>query len=165
MVSKKGAVITGSILAAITIASFLVWLTPQNNEQTFVVSDFETHLNDVKEIHGVLVDGIESEFQKMLDEDISPTEYIDAAQVSSSQIQSQIIQLVESKAPQEWEESYMNYIESLRSTNSQIRETIVVAEMIKNGADKNKIDEELAKIDELREKSQSYATASDNSRP
>lgn len=165
MASKKGVVITGCILAAITIASFLAWLIPQNFEQTFVISNFETHLDDVKEIHSVLVDGIESEFQKMVKGDISPSEYIEVAEITSSQIQSQIIQLVESKAPTEWQESYMNYIESLRSTNSQIRETIVVAEMIKNGADENTIGEQLVKIGELRDRSQSYAASSNESRP
>lgn len=153
------------ILVAITIASFFVWLTPQSYDATFVVSDFKSHLDGVKEIHGALADGIEKEFQKMLNGDITPDQYIEVAEISSSQINSQIIQLVESKASQEWQESYLNYLDALRATNSNIRETIVVANMIKENADKQNVDEVLKKIDQLKEESKSFVSASDSARP
>lgn len=153
------------ILVAITTASFFVWLTPQSYDATFVVSDFKSHLDGIKEIHRVLADGIEKEFQKMLNGDITPDQYIEVAEISSSQINSQIIQLVESKASQEWQESYLNYLEALRRTNSNIRETIVVANMIKENADKQNVDEVLKKIDQLKEESKSFVSASDSARP
>ncbi len=153
------------ILVAITIASFFVWLTPQSYDASFVVSDFKSHLDGIKEIHGALADGIEKEFQKMLNGDITPDQYIEVAEISSSQINSQIIQLVESKASQEWQESYLNYLEALRATNSNIRETIVVANMIKENADKQNVDEVLKKIDQLKEESKSFVSASDSARP
>ncbi len=153
------------ILVAITIASFFVWLTPQSYDATFVVSDFKSHLDGIKEIHGALADGIEKEFQKMLNGDITPDQYIEVAEISSSQINSQIIQLVESKASQEWQESYLNYLEALRVTNSNIRETIVVANMIKENADKQNVDEVVKKIDQLKEESKSFVSASDSARP
>ena len=153
------------ILVAITIASFFVWLTPQSYDATFVVSDFKSHLDGIKEIHGALADGIEKEFQKMLNGDITPDQYIKVAEISSSQINSQIIQLVESKASQEWQESYLNYLEALRATNSNIRETIVVANMIKENADKQNVDEVVKKIDQLKEESKSFVSASDSARP
>ena len=153
------------ILVAITITSFFVWLTPQSYDATFVVSDFKSHLDGIKEIHGALADGIEKEFQKMLNGEITPDQYIEVAEISSSQINSQIIQLVESKASQEWQESYLNYLEALRRTNSNIRETIVVANMIKENADKQNVDEVLKKIDQLKEESKSFVSASDSARP
>jgi len=153
------------LLVAITTASFFVWLTPQRYDATFVVSDFKSHLDGIKEIHRVLVDGIEKEFQKMLNGDITPDQFIEVAEISSSQINSQIIQLVESSASQEWQESYLNYIEALRATNSNIRETIVVANMIKEGSDKQNIEEILKKIDHLKEESKSFVSASDSTRP
>ena len=153
------------ILVAITITSFFVWLTPQSYDATFVVSDFKSHLDGIKEIHRVLADGIEKEFQKMLNGDITPDQYIEVAEISSSQINSQIIQLVESKASQEWQESYLNYLEALRRTNSNIRETIVVANMIKDNADEQNVDEVLKKIDQLKEESKSFVSASDSARP
>lgn len=165
MASKKGVWLTIVILVAITITSFFVWLTPQSYDATFVVSDFKSHLDEIKEIHGALADGIEKEFQKMLNGDITPDQYIEVAEISSSQINSQIIQLVESKASQEWQESYLNYLEALRATNSNIRETIVVANMIKENADKQNVDEVLKKIDQLKEESKSFVSASDSARP
>lgn len=153
------------ILVAITTASFFVWLTPQSYDATFVVSDFKSHLDGIKEIHGALADGIEKEFQKMLNGDITPDQFIEVAEISSSQINSQIIQLVESKASQEWQESYLNYLDALRATNSNIRETIVVANMIKEGSDKQNIEEILKKIDHLKEESKSFVSASDSTRP
>ncbi|MEK6966309.1 MAG: hypothetical protein AABW62_02640 [Thermoproteota archaeon] len=165
MASKKGVWLTIVILVAITTASFFVWLTPQSYDATFVVSDFKSHLDGIKEIHRVLVDGIEKEFQKMLNGDITPDQFIEVAEISSSQINSQIIQLVESSASQEWQESYLNYIEALRATNSNIRETIVVANMIKEGSDKQNIEEILKKIDQLKEESKSFVSASDSTRP
>ena len=165
MASKKGVWLTIVILVAITTASFFVWLTPQSYDATFVVSDFKSHLDGIKEIHRVLADGIEKEFQKMLNGDITPEQYIEVAEISSSQINSQIIQLVESKASQEWQESYLNYLEALRATNSNMRETIVVANMIKENADKQNVDEVLKKIDQLKEESKSFVSASDSARP
>ena len=37
MASKKGIALTITILAAITGASFLLWMIPQENETTFVM--------------------------------------------------------------------------------------------------------------------------------
>ena len=164
MASKKGIAITGVILAAITAASFLVWLIPQNFETKIIISDFGGHLDNVKEIHSTLNNGINEEFENMLDEKISPQEYIKLAEVSSSQVNSQIIQLVESKAPEEWHESYLSQIESLKIFNSQIRETIIVATMISDDKT-NEIQDVIEKIDSLKKDSESFAKASDQTRP
>ena len=116
--------LTVVILAAITAASFLVWLIPQNIETEFIVSDFKSHLDNVKEIHSALNDGINIEFQKMLDEKISTQEYINLAETTSSQVNSQIVQLVNSKAPEEWHESYLKYIESLQKFNEKLEKQL-----------------------------------------
>ena len=84
MASKKGIAVTVVILAAITAASFLLWLIPQNFETKFIISDFGAHLDNVKEIHSTLNNGVNEEFQNMLDEKITPQEYINLAEVSSS---------------------------------------------------------------------------------
>lgn len=164
MASKKGILITATILAAIFAASFLVWLIPQNVEINFIISDFENHLDKAKEIHLTLQAGIDEEFQNMLDEKITPEEYIDLAEISSSQVNSIIIQIVESKAPEEWYESYLNYMEALKKFNSEIRETIVIAKMVSD----DKIDENndiFEKIKNLRKDSQTLANMSEYTRP
>jgi len=164
LASKKGILITAIILAAIFAASFLVWVIPQNVETNFIISDFENHLDKAKEIHLTLQAGIDKEFQNMLDEKITPEEYIDLAEISSSQVNSIIIQIVESKAPEEWYESYLNYIEALKKFNSEIRETIVVAKMVSD----EKIDENndiFEKIKNLRKDSQTLTSMSEDTRP
>lgn len=165
MATKKGIAVTVVILAAITAASFLVWLIPQNIENKIIVSDFESHLDNIKEIHFTLQTEVDQEFQNMLNGKINSTQYIEIAEVSSSQVNSQIIQLVESKAPEEWHESYLNYIESLKKFNSQIRETIVVATIMNENNESEKIQDILEKIDSLRKDSESLAIASDDTRP
>ncbi len=156
--------ITVVILVAITAASFLTWLIPQNIETKIIISDFGDHLDNVKEIHSTLNNGINEEFQNMLDEKITPQEYINLAEVSSSQVRSQIIQLIESKAPEEWHESYLNHAESLKIFNSQIRETIIVATMISEDKT-SEIQDVIEKIDSLKKDSDLLVKASDQTRP
>ena len=165
MARKKGVIITAVILVAIFAASFLVWLIPQNVETNFVISDFENHLEKTKEIHFTLQAGIDEEFQNLRDKKIEPDDYIEIAEISSSQVNSIIIQLVESKAPEEWYESYLNYIEALKKFNSEIRETIVVAKMLEKQGTIDENNEIFEKIKILREDSKSLVSLSDNSRP
>lgn len=165
MASKKGISLTIGILAAITIASFVFWFLPGDTGLTFVVSDFESHLDGVKNVHGVIKDAVETEFQNLLEGKISPQEYIEQAELSSEQINSQIIQLVESKATQEWHESYINYIEALKQYNTYIRETIVAASMIEEGADSAEIEEFVTEIKQYKANSESHVLKSDNTRP
>ena len=165
LATKKGIIVTAIILVAITGLSFLVWLIPQNNEIKFVITDYRAHLDNVKEIHATIQTGVDKEFQNLLNEEITPKEYIEIAEVSSSQITSQIMILVESKAPSEWHESYLNYIESLQKFNLQIRETIVVATMMSEGKESSEIQESLEKIDLLKKDSKTLAVVSDEARP
>ena len=165
MASKKGIVITVIILGVITAVSFSTWLIPQNYESTFVISDFESHLDGVKNIHIVISEEIEIEFENLLDQNITPDEFIEIAEVTSSQINSQIIKLVESKASEEWYDSYLNYIESLKQYNSYIRESIVVANMIKNGEDPRDIENLIEELNSMKEKSRVLIDASDHTRP
>jgi len=164
LATKKGIALTGIILVAITAASFMVWLIPQNIETKIIITDFEVHLDNIKEVHSALNNEINEQFQDMLENKITAEEYIILAEVSSSQVNSQIIQLVESKAPEEWYESYLNYIESLKTFNSQIRETIIVATMISEDKT-NDIPDVIEKINSFKKNSEVLAKASDQSRP
>ena len=90
MASKKGIAVTAIILAAITGASFLVLYIPQNIETTFVVSDYENYLDGVKNIHEVLQESIEIEYENLRTGEKSPQEYISVTEVTSSQVTTQI---------------------------------------------------------------------------
>jgi len=162
MASKKGIVVTVIILAAITAASFLFWVIPQENPSTLVVSDYENYLDGVKKIHEVLQESIETEFQNLLNEKTSPDEYIAITEVTSSQVTAQISEFITSKPPEEWQDSYISYMEALKKFNTYIVETKVAANMLKDG----QIDTEIMqKIESLRSESQELINKSNELRP
>jgi hypothetical protein len=162
MASKKGIVITIIILSAITAASFLFWIIPQDNPSTMVVSDYENYLDGVKKIHEVLRESIDAEFQNLLDGKTSPDEYIAITEVTSSQVTSQISEFVTSKPPEEWQDSYISYMEALKKFNAYIIETKVAANMLKEGQIDNEI---MQKIESLKTESQELINKSNELRP
>jgi hypothetical protein len=162
MASKKGVIITGIILAAITAASFLFWIIPQENPSTLVVSDYENYLNGVKKIHQVLREDIETEFQDLLNGKTTPDDYIKMADTTSSQVTVQISEFVTSKPSEKWQESYINYMEALKKFNSYIIETKVAASMLKEGQNNTEI---IQKIELLKLESQELINKSDKARP
>lgn len=162
MASKKGILVTVIILVAITAASFLFWVIPQENPSTLVVSDYENYLDGVKKIHEVLQESIETEFQNLLNEKTSPDEYIAITEVTSSQVTAQISEFITSKPPEEWQDSYISYMEALKKFNTYIVETKVAANMLKDG----QIDTEIMqKIESLRSESQELINKSNELRP
>ncbi len=162
MASKKGITVTVIILVAITAASFLFWAIPQENPSTLVVSDYENYLDGVKKIHEVLQESIETEFQNLLNEKTSPDEYIAITEVTSSQVTAQISEFITSKPPEEWQDSYISYMEALKKFNTYIVETKIAANMLKEG----QIDTEIMqKIESLRTESQELINKSNELRP
>lgn len=162
MASKKGIAVTVIILVAITAASFLFWIIPQESPATLVVSDYENYLDGVKKIHEVLQESIETEFQNLLNEKTSPDEYIAITEVTSTQVTAQISEFITSKPPEEWQDSYISYMEALKKFNEYIVETKVAANMLKEG----QIDTEIIqKIESLRSESQELINKSNELRP
>ncbi len=164
MASKKGIAVTIIILAAITAGSFLFWMVPQQTQMAIVISDHENYLEGVKEIHSILDDTITTEFQNLRDENISPDEYLQIADVTSSQVTSQISQFVTSKPPEQWQESYISYMDAMKNFNSYVTETKVYANLVKEGKT-DQLEETLTKIQEYKSESERFVEISDNSRP
>ena len=165
MASKKGIAVTIIILVAITSASFSLWIIPQDVKTTFVVSDYGNYLDGVKNIHKVLEESIEIEYENLKTGKISSQEYISVTEITSSQVTTQISEFVTSKPSEEWQTSYINYMEALKLFNSYITETKVLAKMIENGSTKEEMSETLEKIDMLKSESREFAKISDQSRP
>lgn len=160
--SKRGKVLTIAILAAITVASFVVWLVPQNPSMTIVTDDYGGLLDSAISIHGTLQDSLIAQYQNMLAGSVMPAEYAEAAQITSTQVTEQIRILVTASPPQEWAASYEQYIESLRAFNSMIRETAVVSEAIASGEDVSHMESRIAELGGL---SAEHAEFSDAARP
>lgn len=165
MTSKKGIIITAIILGSITGVSFLIWALPQKTEPTFVFSNYKDELDRVKEIHQSLESSIEIKFDDMMNERINPDEYIQMAEVTTSQVNSQIIELVESEASKEWQQSYIEYINALKGFNSYVRETMIIANMKKDGSSQESIQSSLEKVQTLKHDIDSMVKLSDEARP
>ena len=164
MGSKKGVGITIAILVGVVAASFLVYLIPEDTGMKLVVSDFEKHLDDVDERTSMLSSAIEESFGDLINHELPSEEYFVIAGVTQSQVNSLIIELTLSSAPQEWAMSYKTYVDALKKLNEQITETVVVANLIKDDNSVS-VDELVSKIYELRAESLNLIEKSNNSRP
>ena len=165
MASRKGVGITIAILASVVIASFVVYLIPEDTTMKIIVSDFEKYLDITKEKSTLESVGIDESFEKLMEKKMSPNEYIGIAKVSSSQINSLIIELTDSGATQEWVESYVNYIGALKKLNEKITETIVVANLMSGDDNSDSINEIIDKIHQLETESLDLTKKSDAARP
>ena len=167
MGSKKGVAITVAILVAITIASFSVWIVNNstNTEMTIVVTDFQNHQEGISERHKIISNAIETSFSKLINEQISADEYVRIAEVSSSQNNALLMELAYSDAPEEWQESYINRIASLKSFEAYIIETMVMANLVNNDGEVEQRNEILNNIEKLKEESIQYAELANSSKP
>jgi type II secretory pathway component GspD/PulD (secretin) len=165
MTSKKGIVITVIILASITAASFLLWVVPQENNSTFIVTDYEGYLDGVKNIHEVLQESIDIEYRNLQDGKISPSEYIIITEVTSSQVTTQISEFVTSKPSEKWQESYISYMNGMKKFNEYIIETKVLANQIENRSEDSKISDTVEKIESIKLESIEYIKKSNELRP
>ena len=163
MASKKGIAITAIILAAITGASFLLWVVPQENDTTFIVSDYEGYLDGVKNIHEVLQESIDIEYDNVINGRISLEDYIVITEVTSSQVTTQISEFVTSKPSEQWQESYINYMNGMKKFNEYILETKVLANELKNGV--TDVSQTLDRIESIKAESTEHMKKSNELRP
>tara|TARA_B110001454_G_C12563397_1_gene368717 strand:- start:249 stop:758 length:510 start_codon:yes stop_codon:yes gene_type:complete len=167
MGSKRGVVITVAILIAITIASFSVWIgnNTTNTEMTIVVTDFKNHQEGISERHKVISNAVEESFSELINKQISTEKYVKTAEISSSQNNALLIELAYSDAPEEWQESYINRIASLKSFEAYIIETMVIADLIDSNGEQEQIIEILNNIEKFKEEYIQYGQMADSSKP
>ena len=165
MGSKKGIGVTIAILVGVVAASFLFYLIPEDTEMKLVVSDFEKHMDDIDERTSMLSAGIEESFEDLINHKLSPEEYFVTAGVTQQQVNALIIELTLSAEPQEWTSSYKTYVGALKKLNEQITETIIVANLMKDGDDSDSVNEITSKIYELRVELLTLIEKSDSLRP
>ena len=167
MGSKRGVVITAAILIAITIASFSVWIgnNTTNTEMTIVVTDFENHQEGISERHNIISNAVGESFSELINEQISTEEYVRSAEISSSQNNALLMELAYSDAPEEWQESYINRIASLKSFEAYIIETMVLSNMIENNKEQEQKTEILNNIEKFKEEYIQYGVMADSAKP
>jgi hypothetical protein len=152
------------ILAAVTAGSFTIWVMPQGTQTKFVVSDAKDNLDGIIEQQKTVSDTMAEEYARMQSGEITPDNYISIAQISSSQVNSFIISIVQSDVPEQWRGSYSAYMDSLRAYNAYLQETIVVANKLKENPAAD-VTEDEAKIDAILSDVASMADASQKARP
>ena len=130
-----------------------------------MVSDYGNYLDGVKNIHEVLEESIEIDYQSLRNGEMSPDDYSIATDVTSSQVTAQISEFVISKPPEEWQASYISYMEAMKKFNDYIGETKVLASMIENNSSEDEMNQVIQKIAELKNESKELIKASDESRP
>lgn len=162
--SKKGFIITAIALGAITAGSFAVWMIPQNSHTQLVVSNPKDNLDALVDQQKTISDSDKEEFDKMMSGQITYDNYISIAQVSSSQINSMIINMMSSDVSGQWHDSYSAFLDSLRGYNSYLKETIVIAEKLKSDPAAD-VSAEKANMEKYLSEAQDSKAKSDSSRP
>src|SRR5947209_18411214 len=142
MATRKGIVVTAIILVAISAASFVIWIVPQNRGSSFVVSDYKSELESVRERQTLIATEMESGLKELLDKTLPPDDFVTRAQTSSTQVTSLITELIESNPPVEWRESYLNYDESLKKYNEYLTESISLAKKMKGRSEERRVGKE-----------------------
>ena len=167
MGSKKGVIITVAVLIGITIASFMVWIeNPTNTEMTIVVTDFENHQEGISERHKIISNSIEKSFTQFMNGEIPADEYENIAKNGSSQNNGLLMELAYSDAPEEWQETYINRIASLKSFEAYIIETMVFSKYYENDdEDFQQKDEILGNMEKFKEEYIQYGKMADSSKP
>jgi len=161
---KKGLIVTLIILVAITAGSFTIWVIPQGSQTKIMVPDAKENLDGVIDQQNTVADSMSEEFAKMTDGKITPDNYISIAQISSSQVNSFIITIVQSDIPEQWRESYSAYTGYLRAYNSYLQETVVVANKLKENPNAD-LTEDKAKIATMLNDANSMTDISQKARP
>ena len=163
--TRKGIILTAVILGIITAASFSLWLIPQHENSGPLISDYRSELESIKERHDIIINETSDELNNMLGGSLSPDDFITRAQTTSSQVASLLTEIIESRAPQEWRESYLNYGEALKKYNDYLTETIVIANKVKGNVSINDLQDELQKSDSMKKESESYAIKANETKP
>jgi hypothetical protein len=108
---------------------------------------------------------IDDDWKNLIAGSLSFDDFIARAQTSTSQINTLLSEIIESRAPQEWDESYLNYGESLKKYDDYLTETIVIANKMKGGVSINDLKDELQKLDIIKKESESFAIKANETKP
>jgi len=92
-------------------------------------------------------------------------DYIAITEVTSSQVTTQISEFVTSKPSEQWQESYISYMNGMKKFNEYILETKVLANQIENGGLDEEILQTVNKIETIKAESIEFVKKSNELRP
>jgi hypothetical protein len=105
------------------------------------------------------------EYQNLREGKISPIDYITITEVTSSQVTTQISEFITSKPSEQWQESYISYMDGMKKFNEYILETKVLANQIENGSLDAEILQTVDRIESIKAESIEYVKKSNELRP
>ena len=108
---------------------------------------------------------IDDNWKNLVTGSLSANDFIARAQTSASQINVLLSEIIESRAPKEWDESYLNYGESLKKYDDYLTESIVIANKVKGGVSINDLKEELQKLNTIKNESEAFAIKANETKP
>jgi hypothetical protein len=129
------------------------------------VTDYEGYLDGAKNIHEVLQESIDIEYNNLREGKILPSDYITITEVTSSQVTTQISEFITSKPSEQWQESYISYMNGMKKFNEYILETKVLASQIENGSLDEEILQTVNKIETIKAESIEFVKKSNELRP
>ena len=167
MGSKKAVGLTVGVLIDITIGRYIVRFgNPSSTEMTIVVTDFENHDAGIVERHKIVSNSIEESFSKFMNGKIDSSEYEKIAETGSSQNNALLMELAYSDAPEEWQETYVNRIASLKSFGAYIRESMAFTTYLQaNGEDIQQKDELLENMEKYKAEYVQFKQIADSAKP
>jgi len=128
MATRRGAALTAALLAAVTAASFAIWLVPQGAPGgTIVVTDHAANLDGVEDRRAALAAGVSGLLEGVMAGAVSADEHAELARESAVIAKSELAGLLRTQAPPEWRASYAAAAESLRELGAYMSESIAVA--------------------------------------
>jgi hypothetical protein len=124
LVTKKGVGLTVAIIGGFVAASFLIYLIPQSPQSDIItLGDAREQLEFVMDRNKVVIDEFQTVFRLWENGDIDKNTFDSSADVSKEQVSMMILELRGKQIPNEWNQSYVLFIQALDNYKAYIEKT------------------------------------------
>jgi hypothetical protein len=124
LVTKKGVALTVAIIGGFVAASFLIYLIPQSPQSDIItLGDAKERLEFVMDRNKVVIDEFQTVFRLWENGDIDKNTFDSSADVSKEQVSMMILELRGKQIPNEWNQSYVLFIQALDNYKAYIEKT------------------------------------------
>lgn len=135
MASRKGIAITAAIIGGFVAASFLVYFIPEQTTQSDIITfgDARERLEFAMDRNQVVIDEFQIAFQAWQDGDVEKDTFDLSSNASIEQIDTLILELRSKPVPDEWNQSYVLYIQALENYKSYMEKVKEYASYVSEG--------------------------------
>ena len=126
---------------------------------------YAEYLDETKKVHEGFQKTIDVEYTHLINGEISPEKYIVTTMITSDQLTVKISELIQSRPTDEWQESYISYMNGMKKFNEYIIETRILANLIDNSNPETEINETKQKMELLKKEIHDFVINSEKLRP